>query len=86
MLDALLPAADAMSKLGADASVAQLAAAAAEAAEAGANATKTMAAGAGRASYVPAENMKDVPDPGAMAVAVWLRAIAKSLAAGESRL
>jgi dihydroxyacetone kinase len=80
MLDALLPAADAMAKLGADASVAQLAKAAAEAAQAGAQATKAMAAGAGRASYVPAENMKDVPDPGAMAVAIWLQAIAKSLA------
>ena len=48
----------------------------AAAAEAGAEDTKLMQAGAGRASYVPYEKMKDVPDPGAMAVAMWLRGAA----------
>ena len=79
MLDALLPAAEAMEGLGNGASVAMLAQAAANAAEAGAEKTKTMAAGAGRASYVPTEKMKDVPDPGAKAVAIWLKAVADSL-------
>ena len=79
MLDASLPAVEAMEGLGKDASVAMLAQAAANAAEAGAEKTKTMAAGAGRASYVPTEKMKDVPDPGAKAVAIWLKAVADSL-------
>ena len=46
----------------------------AAAAASGAEATKAMHASAGRASYVPFEKMKDVPDPGAMAVAIWLGA------------
>ena len=80
MLDALLPAAEAMAKADGDASIAALAKAAADAADAGAEATKSMAAGAGRASYVPADKMANVPDPGAKAVAIWLSAVAASLA------
>ena len=38
-----------------------------------------MVAGAGRASYVPDETLKDVPDPGAKAVAIWLGAVAGAL-------
>jgi dihydroxyacetone kinase len=53
--------------------------AAATAAEKGAEATKTMKAAAGRSSYVPAEVLASVPDPGAVAVSVWLRAIADAL-------
>eukprot|EP00775_Hariotina_reticulata_P004940 gene4940-5181_t len=49
---------------------------AAAAAEAGANATASMPALAGRASYVAAEAIMHVPDPGAVAAAIWLRALA----------
>ena len=45
------------------------------AAEEGATATKTMGASAGRSTYVPEEVLRDVPDPGAQAVCVWLRGI-----------
>jgi len=81
MLDALLPAADAMTSAAASgATMAAMLASGASAAAAGAEATKSMTAGAGRASYVPTEVMKDVPDPGAKAVAFWLSAVATSLA------
>lgn len=81
MLDALLPAADAMSAAAAEGGgAAGMLSSAARAAEEGAEATKTMTAGAGRASYVPTEVMKDVPDPGAKAVAFWLAAAAKAIA------
>jgi len=49
------------------------------AAEAGADATKEMAAGAGRASYVPQATLKEAPDPGAKAVSFWLGAASASL-------
>lgn len=39
-----------------------------------------MLARAGRASYVPEAVLKEVPDPGALAVSVWLQAIATALA------
>ena len=73
MLDALIPAAAAM-EVASGGTMAAMLQAGAEAATAGAEATKTMKASAGRASYVPYEKMKDVPDPGAMAVAIWLTA------------
>ena len=38
-----------------------------------------MAAAAGRSTYVPEAVLKDVPDPGARAVALWLGAAAKAL-------
>lgn len=75
MLDAMLPAhragvaADAV-----DASVAL--AAMAEAAMSGAEATRTMPAVAGRAAYVPDQQVQGTPDPGAMAVAIALQAAA----------
>ncbi|CAI9730654.1 FMN cyclase-like isoform X1 [Octopus vulgaris] len=49
-----------------------------EAAESGAEATKSMSAQAGRASYVSSE-LLDRPDPGAVGVALWLRAILDNL-------
>jgi len=79
MLDAMVPAAQAMrtAALG-GASFAEAIHAAAAAAEAGAEKTKLMLGAAGRSSYVPADNLKGVPDPGAMAVAEWLLAIANA--------
>ena len=80
MLDALLPAAEAMEAAAAQGKgPAAMLQAAAQAAEAGAEETKSMVAGAGRASYVPDETLKDVPDPGAKAVAIWLGAVAGAL-------
>jgi dihydroxyacetone kinase len=70
MLDALLPAARAFEETGS-------LKAAAEAAAKGAERTASMlAARAGRASYVPSEALRGVPDPGAVAIARVLRALA----------
>ena len=55
--------------------------AAAAAAEEGAESTKGMAAAAGRSSYVPAEALRDVPDPGARAVAIWMHALSEAVQA-----
>lgn len=79
MLDALLPAADAieqMAKRG-DSGAAILSAAVA-AAEAGVEATKTLRPRLGRSAYV-GERALGHPDPGAYAVAVWLKAIASAV-------
>ena len=71
MLDALFPAAEALEG-GADL------AAAGAAARRGAELTSTMTrARAGRSSYVPAEALRGVPDPGAVAMAAVLEALAK---------
>lgn len=81
MLDALLPATTTLSaQLDEGASASDALKAAVAAAQAGADATCTMAAGAGRSSYVPEEVLKDNPDPGAQAAAGWLRAVLNSLA------
>lgn len=66
MLDALIPAAEA-------ARGGHWAAAAA-AAVAGAEATKEMASLAGRSNYVPREQLRGIPDPGAAAMATLLAA------------
>ncbi|RHZ17578.1 hypothetical protein DYB31_006238 [Aphanomyces astaci] len=56
-------------------------AAVAKAASAGADATKRIAAhdAFGRTSYVGEEAVKNIPDPGAMAVAVWIQALVPHL-------
>ncbi len=70
MLDALVPAVEALRTSGL--------AAAARAATEGAERTATMIkAGAGRSSYVREEALRGVPDPGAVAVAAVLAAIAE---------
>ncbi|KAA8496253.1 Dihydroxyacetone kinase [Porphyridium purpureum] len=64
MIDALVPALEA-----------ENADQAAEAAVKGAASTASMGkAGAGRSSYIPAEDMKGTADPGATAVGIWLKA------------
>jgi ATP-dependent dihydroxyacetone kinase len=71
MIDALVPALEALGKSG---DVAK----AAIAARAGANATANMTrARAGRSSYVSADNLKGINDPGAEAVALLLEGLAK---------
>lgn len=75
MLDALLPAADAMeqaARRGEDAAV--IVRAAVTAAERGVEATKAMEPRLGRSSYVGTRVLGH-PDPGAQAVAIWLDAI-----------
>ena len=69
MLDALFPAIAAL-KTG---DLKQ----AAKAAREGANATRTMPARAGRAAYVPSESLKNIPDPGAEAIARLLEGLSK---------
>ena len=86
MLDALSPAALAALEAvklqqgqGSAGSGGDVAAAAARAARVGADATKSMAAQAGRSSYVPQEVMASVADPGAVGVATWIGAVAAAL-------
>ncbi|CAI7789672.1 unnamed protein product [Closterium sp. NIES-54] len=85
MLDALLPAAATLShSITAGEPAAAALAAAAQAAAAGAESTKSMpalsmVALAGRSSYVPAEVLASVPDPGAMAVVAWLQGVATAM-------
>jgi dihydroxyacetone kinase len=75
MLDALLPAADAFGgALAAGETASAALGAAAAAAEAGARATAGMAPRRGRSSYL-GQRVLGHPDPGAEAVAVWLRAL-----------
>ncbi|MET0256042.1 MAG: dihydroxyacetone kinase subunit DhaL [Luteibacter sp.] len=79
MLDAMLPAADAI-----DAAVARgagardIALAAAAAADAGVEATKAMRPRLGRSAYL-GERTQGHADPGAFAVALWLKAIGSAL-------
>lgn len=72
MLDALVPAADALVE-------GQGFAAAQSAAEHGAAATKTMKAKAGRSENVPDKVLKGTPDPGAVAASKVFAALAKNL-------
>lgn len=72
MVDALLPASDAMAKAG---SPAERLARAAHAARAGAEATADMHPRRGRSSYI-GDRVLGHPDPGAVAVAIWLEAAA----------
>ncbi|KAK1287944.1 putative 3,4-dihydroxy-2-butanone kinase [Acorus calamus] len=77
MLDALIPASKTLKEsldAGKDSLTAFLLSS--EAAVNGAEATKNMSAQAGRSSYVSADILMTVPDPGAMAVAGWYRAAA----------
>ncbi len=71
MLDALLPAIEALE---AGRSVKD----AAVAARKGADATRGMKARAGRAAYIPSEQLADIPDPGAEAIAVLFESLARS--------
>lgn len=84
MIDALQPAAQAMEEAArAGASLAEATAAAAAAASSGVDATRSMAATAGRASYLPTEALAGVPDPGAAALCAWLQAAAQALAKAQ---
>lgn len=79
MLDALLPACDALAKAAAEGrSAPEAARAAAAAAAAGAEQTRGMVATAGRASYTRGAALADA-DPGAVGVAIWLDAVAAAI-------
>lgn len=77
MLDALDPALKSL-KAGGDTDAKAAWLAAAKAAEDGAKATETMAPKLGRAAYL-GERALGVPDGGAAAVAIWMRALAEAL-------
>jgi dihydroxyacetone kinase len=79
MIDAALPAAEAFAAaVAAGTAPAAALDAAAAAAEAGAAATAAMHPRLGRASYLGDRAIGE-PDAGAAAVAIWLRALARSL-------
>ena len=78
MLDALVPAADAFWRLARGEGATLALRAAATAAEAGAAATATMRPGLGRASYL-GDRVIGIPDGGATAVALWLRALDRTV-------
>ncbi|KAK5608180.1 hypothetical protein CRENBAI_003089 [Crenichthys baileyi] len=84
MLDALCPAAEELMKLITAPPAGQMAVlhAAVQKAAAGAEATRDLTARAGRASYIAAERVT-LPDPGAVAVAAILKAVAETL--GEQK-
>lgn len=83
MLDALSPAAEALTNaLNAKQSPTQALSAAVEAAEHGAKSTASLIATRGRSSYL-GNRVLGHPDPGAVAVATWLKAVSKSLEASE---
>jgi ATP-dependent dihydroxyacetone kinase len=80
MVDALVPAAAAMARLqDPAAALADVVKAAADAAATGAAATADMLPQLGRSNYLGARVL-GVPDPGAVAVAIWLRALARHFA------
>jgi dihydroxyacetone kinase len=80
MLDALVPASEALaSALRAGRSMPDALDAAASAAEHGAEATSTLTPRRGRSSYL-GDRALGHPDPGAVAVATWLRALARAFA------
>ncbi len=79
MLDALVPASDAVSAaIRSGRSPIQALDAAATAAERGAEATSSMSPRRGRSSYL-GDRVLGHPDPGAVAVSIWLRAIARAV-------
>ncbi|NXL37308.1 TKFC cyclase, partial [Glaucidium brasilianum] len=79
MLDSLCAAAQALHSLRSPgATLLPVLATAVESAEAAAEATRTMEAGAGRASYISSAQLLQ-PDPGAVAVAAVLRAVLDGL-------
>mmetsp|Transcript_10054 Transcript_10054/g.14024 ORF Transcript_10054/g.14024 Transcript_10054/m.14024 type:complete len:85 (-) Transcript_10054:14-268(-) len=75
MLDALIPAAKSL-QISAERNESLVTALekAVKAAENGAEQTKNMDARAGRSNYVPEAVLRTTPDPGAKAVAIWMRA------------
>ncbi|XP_010465835.1 PREDICTED: putative 3,4-dihydroxy-2-butanone kinase [Camelina sativa] len=80
MLDALIPASQVLEeKLSAGEDPISAFILSAEAATAGAESTIQMQAQAGRSSYVSAEILATVPDPGAMAAAGWYSAAARAV-------
>ncbi|KAA0148509.1 hypothetical protein FNF31_07398 [Cafeteria roenbergensis] len=80
MVDALFPAAEALERVAlAGGSAVEAARAAADAAAAGAEATQGKAAAAGRASYVGTAEAAAAADPGAVAAALWVHAVASVL-------
>ena len=79
MLDALIPFATTFRmEIGQGHSIAQALRASVEAAETGAEATARMHPRRGRSSYI-GNRALGTPDPGAVAVAIWLRAIESSI-------
>ncbi|KAL2630291.1 hypothetical protein R1flu_014977 [Riccia fluitans] len=80
LLDALIPASTALREaLDTGTGPVRAFLAAADAAEKGAEATKGMAAMAGRSNYITSDVLATVPDPGALAAAVWIRAAATAV-------
>ncbi len=77
IVDALLPAADALQAVGPDATIAQAWAAALQAAEAGLEATRQMKAVHGRAAY-RGEKSVGMVDPGATVGVMLIKAIAEA--------
>lgn len=78
MLDALIPAAAALSSQAKGVAAADAASQMAIAAEIGAEATRTMLPSKGRSSYLGERALGHV-DPGAYAVALWMRTVASAL-------
>lgn len=79
MLDTLFFVKDALQRVQPDESAETIVTSVVDAAIRGSLATSTMPCRAGRASYVNCEAVVNSPDPGAVAVAEWVKAMAQSL-------
>ncbi|KAL6494418.1 hypothetical protein OROGR_031218 [Orobanche gracilis] len=87
LLDALIPASSVLKeKLAAGVDPVEAFVFSAEAAVAGAESTKNMQAQAGRSSYVSADILASVADPGAMAAASWYKAAALAVKSAYGEL
>ncbi|KAL6517934.1 hypothetical protein OROMI_033635 [Orobanche minor] len=87
LLDALIPASSVLKeKLAAGVGPVEAFVFSAEAAVAGAESTKNMQAQAGRSSYVSADILASVADPGAMAAASWYKAAALAVKSAYGEL
>ena len=79
ILDALIPAADALTKSAAQSDLKSVLTSMADIAHKSADATVSIEiAHSGRSSYLSAETIRGIPDPGAIAAAVILRAISSA--------
>lgn len=78
MIDSLVAAGTTLSEKISSCTPVQALEASVKAAESAAQATASMKAKAGRASYVSAERLKS-PDPGAVSVTYWMRAVLEVL-------
>lgn len=86
MLDTLYSIREALSKVNSNHTTKEIVSTVVKAAVDGSEATSKLPCRAGRASYVNCGSVVNSPDPGAVSVAIWVKAMASSLGYSESNL